>query len=97
MSKEIEMQIFDSKGKFTPLSDDVLATFSGVQRIAYDQLASAVAELNAANVEVEDSAAANRAVLSDLHAAEAAEAKRPKYTFLDELRASQLQWRSDHQ
>ncbi|HUE11652.1 MAG TPA: hypothetical protein VMQ54_11965 [Steroidobacteraceae bacterium] len=92
------MQIFEMKtGRFTPLPDDVLAKFNDEQRAAYDGLASVVAELNAANVEVENSAAANRVVLSDLHAAEAAEAARPKHTFLDELRASQAQWRRDHQ
>jgi hypothetical protein len=92
------MQVFEFKtGKFTPLSADVLAKFNPEQRAAYDALASVVAELNAANMEVEDSATANRAALSDLHTAEAAEAKRPKHTFLDELRASQAQWRSDHQ
>ena len=91
------MQVFEFKtGKFTPLSDDVLAKFNPEQRAAYDGLASIVAELNAANVEVEDSATANRAALSDLRAAEAAEARRPKHTFLDELRASQAQWRRDH-
>ena len=63
-------------GKFTPLGGDVLAKFNDEQRVAYDQLASAVAELNAANLEVENSAAANRVALSDLRAAEAAEARR---------------------
>ncbi len=90
------MQIFDSKGKFTPLSGDVLAKFNPEQRAAYDGLASAVTELNAANVEAESAIAANHAALNDLHAAEAAEARRPKHTFLDELRASQAQWRIDH-
>ena len=91
------MQIFDSKGKFTPLSADVLAKFNDEQRAAYDGLASEVAELNAANMEAASANDASRAALSDLHAAEAAEAARPKHTFLDELRASQAQWRRDHQ
>jgi hypothetical protein len=83
-------------GKFSPLSGDVLAKFNSEQRAAYDGLASAVAELEAANLQAESAIAANRAALNDLHAAEAAEAKRPKSTFLDELRASQAQWRLDH-
>ena len=91
------MQVFEFKtGKFTPLSADVLAKFNPEQRAAYDGLASVVAELNAANMEVEDSATANRAALSDLHTAEAAEAKRPKYTQLDEHRKAIAQWRIDH-
>ena len=87
----------NSKGKFTPLSADVLAKFNDEQRAAYDGLASEVAELNAANMEAASANDASRAALSDLHAAEAAEAARPKHTFLDELRASQAQWRRDHQ
>ena len=48
------MQVFEFKtGKFTPLSADVLARFNPEQRAAYDELASAVAELNAANMEAE--------------------------------------------
>lgn len=91
------MQIFEMKtGRFTPLPDDVLAKFNPEQRAAYDDLSREVGQLDAANVEAESAIAANRAALSDLHAAETAEAKRPKSTFLDELRASQKQWRADH-
>ncbi len=90
------MQIFDSKGKFTPLSADVLAKFDPEQTAAYDQLTSVVAELNAANLEATDAIAANRSALAALREAEAIEAKKPKTSFLDELRASQRQWRIDH-
>ncbi len=90
--------LFEFKtGKFTPLSDAQLAKLNHEQTAAYDGLASAVAELNAADSEAESAIAANRAALSALHEAEAAEAKKPKHTFLDELRASQAQWRRDHQ
>ena len=65
------MQIFDSKGKFTPLSADVLAKFDPEQTAAYDQLASVVAELNAANLEATDAIAANRSALAALREAEA--------------------------
>jgi hypothetical protein len=92
------MQVFEFKtGRFTPLSDDVLAKFNDEQRTAYDQLASAVARLDGANAEAANAIAENRAAVTALHDAEAAEAKGPKHTFMDELRASQQQWRKDHQ
>ena len=59
-------------------------------------LASAVAELNAANVEAESAIAANRAALNDLREAEAAEAKKPKTSFLNEWRAAKEQYAKDH-
>ena len=91
------MQIFEMKtGKFTPLSDAQLATLTAEQLGAYTDLKSAVAQLDGANAEAENAIAANRAAVDLLHAAEAAEAKRPKRTFLDELRASQRQWKEDH-
>ena len=83
-------------GKFTPLSDDVLAKLTAEQLGTYTDLKSAVAQLDAANTEATRAIAVNRAALEVLRNAEAVEAKRPKYTFLDELRASQAQWRKDH-
>lgn len=91
------MQVFELKtGRFTPLSDDVLARFNAEQLGTYNDLSSEVAKLVAADAEVEAAAASNKAAVAALHDAEAAEAKRPKRTFLDELRASQAQWRADH-
>lgn len=83
-------------GKFTPLPGEVLVKFSDEQRTAYDELASEVAQLDAANVEAENSIVANRKAVAALHAAETAEAAKPRYTFLDELRATQAQWRKDN-
>jgi hypothetical protein len=88
--------LFDTKGRFTPLGDDVLAKFDEDQRAIYHDLASAAAELDAANGEATNAIAANRAAVAALHAAETAEAKKPKWTQLDELRKTQAQWRSDH-
>lgn len=88
--------LFDQKGKFTPLPDDMLARFNDEQLGAYTNLKSAVSELDAANAEAESAISANRAALAALREAEAAEARKPKRTFLDELRASQAQWREDH-
>jgi ClpP class serine protease len=91
------MQVFEFKtGKFTPLSDDVLAKFNNEQRAAHDGLASVVAELNAANLEATDAIAANRSALAALREAEAAEAKTPKTSFLNEWHAAKEQYRKDH-
>lgn len=90
------MSLFSTKGVFQPLSDDVLARFTAEQRAAYDELAQEVAKLVAADREATAAVAANRAALAALREAEAAEARKPKRTFLDELRASQAQWREDH-
>lgn len=83
-------------GKFKPLSDTQLATLTHEQRAAYDNLKSAVAQLDAADAEARAAATANKAAVGVLHDAEGREAKQPKSTFLDELRASQRQWRRDH-
>lgn len=83
-------------GKFTPLAPNVLAKFSDEQRAAYFDLKLAVAQLDICNAEVEATNAVNRSAVDLLRAAEVAEAARPKWTFLDELRASQAQWRADH-
>jgi hypothetical protein len=89
--------MFDSRtGKFIPLSDAQLARLNPDQRSAYDDLRREVALLDAANTEAESAIKANHAAVAALHAAEAAAAKQPKHTFLDELRASQRQWREDH-
>ncbi len=88
--------LFDQKGKFTPLSDDVLATFNKAQRNAYFGLQSAVTHLDAANSEATDAIAANRAALAALREAEEAEARKPKTGFLDEWRAAKEQYRRDH-
>lgn len=92
------MQLFEMKtGRFTPLPASVLAKFSDEQRRSYDELASVVADLDAANLETASAVAANRATVAALHEAEVREAKRPKWTLLDEIRRSQAQWRIDHQ
>jgi hypothetical protein len=88
--------VFDSKGRFTPLPDNVLAVLTKEQRHAYEELAAAAARLDAANEEAANAIAANREAVTTLHAAEAIEAKKPKHTFLDELRKTQAQWRRDH-
>ena len=84
-------------GKFTPLGGDVLAKFNDEQRVAYDQLTSAVAELNAANLEAEStpSAPIERRLLRFAKLRQRKRGSR-RHTFLDELRASQAQWREDH-
>lgn len=89
--------MFDPKtGKFMPLTEIQLARFDDEQRAAYDELESVAAALDAANREAADAIAANHAAVAALDAAEKAEAKKPKWTFLDELRATQAQWREDH-
>ena len=91
------MDVFEMRtGKFTPLNDTQLATLNDEQRGAYTDLKSAVSHLDAANAEAENAIAANRAAVAALHDAEAAEAKKPRWTQLDELRKTQAQWRIDH-
>jgi len=91
------MDVFEFRtGKFTPLTDDVLAKFNDEQRSSYDELKSAITKLDGAKGEAAAAIDANRSAVSTLHAAEAAEAKKPKYTFLDALRDSQQQYRKDH-
>jgi aspartyl-tRNA synthetase len=91
------MQIFEMKtGRFTPLSDDVLAKFNPEQLVAYNDLAVAVSELGVADVEVENAADANRAAVAALHEAEAIEAKKPKYSFLDARRDAIASYRKAH-
>ena len=91
------MQIFEMKtGRFTPLSDNVLAKFNPEQRSAYDDLAVAVSELGVADVEVENAADANRAAVDALHEAEAIEAQKPKYTRLDATRDAIASWKKEH-
>lgn len=91
------MDVFEMRtGKFTPLPDNVLAVLTPDQRAAYDNLATAAARLDAANEEAANAIAANRDAVTTLHDAEAIEAKKPKHTFLDELRKTQAQWRKDH-
>lgn len=90
------MSIFDQKGRFIPLSEDVLSKFNNEQRAAYENLTSAVAALATADAEVDAAVAANRAAVTALHDAEAEEKKRPKWTRLDETRAAIRQWRHDH-
>jgi hypothetical protein len=91
------MSLYEIKtGKFLGLNGEQLGRLNGEQIAAYNALAAEHIALDAANLEAESAITANRAAVSALHAAEAAAAKRPKYTFLDELRASQAQWRADH-
>jgi hypothetical protein len=88
--------MFDSKGHFAPLNDTQLARLNDEQRRCYDELAAEVAELVAANNEADEAIATDRSALAAPRNAEAAEAKKPKHTFLDELRRTQGQWRADH-
>jgi len=91
------MDLFEMRtGKFTPLCDAQLVKLDDVQRVAYADLKSAISQLDATNAEVESAITANREVVAVLHAAEKAEAKKPKYTRLDALREAQEQWRRDH-
>jgi hypothetical protein len=83
-------------GKFTPLSNDVLAKFNDEQLGAYTDLKSAVAQLDAANLDAESAIAVNRAAVAALHEAEVIERKRPRYTRLDEHRKAIAQWQEDH-
>ena len=83
-------------GEFQPLSDDVLAKFNAEQRAAYDRLASAVAELNAANWKPRTPSPPIVRRSADLREAEAAEAKKPKTSFLNEWRAAKEQYAKDH-
>jgi hypothetical protein len=90
-------QLFEMRtGKFTPLNEAQLARLSDEQRSAYDDLAVAVAELGVANTEAENAVAASRSAVAALHAAGAAEAKKPKWTQLDEHRRMIAQWHKDH-
>jgi hypothetical protein len=83
------MQIFEAKtGKFTPLPADQLAKLTTDQRNAYNALVLAVDELDAANAEATDARDSNQAAVRRLDAAEAADKKRPKWTFLDEWKAN---------
>jgi hypothetical protein len=91
------MDVFEMRtGKFTPLSDAQVDALNPDQLKAYGELFLVVDELNKANAEAESAIAANRTAVFALHAAEAAEAKKPKYTQLDAHRASIAQWRKDH-
>jgi len=83
-------------GRFTPLPDNVLAVLTPEQRAAYEKLRVAAAQLDTANEEAADAIAANREAVTTLRAAETAEAKKPRWSFLDELRKTQRQWRKDH-
>ena len=90
------MDVFEMRtGKFTPLPDNVLAVLTKEQRAAYEELASAAARLDAANVEAENAFVANRAAVTALSQAEAIEAKK-KYTRLDATRDAIAQWQRDH-
>jgi hypothetical protein len=91
------MDVFEMRtGKFTPLPDNVLAVLTAEQRAAYDEIASATAQLDAANAGVENAIAVNRAAVAALHDAEAIEAKKPKYSRLDATRDAIAQWKEDH-
>ncbi len=83
-------------GKFLGLNETQLAQLNPEQRAAYDTLAAEHADLDRMNVLAEEAVQANRDAVTRLRAGEAEEARKPKWTFLDELRASQRQWRLDH-
>jgi hypothetical protein len=81
------MQVFDSKGRFTPLSGDQFAILTEPQIGAYSSLVTAVDDVATVYAEHEAAIAANRAAADALTTAQAAHAKAPKWTRLDEVRS----------
>lgn len=82
------MNLFEQKtGVFVPLTPDQLNTLSDTQHSAYDSVVAAWDELTAANAEATDARAHNQQCVKALDEAHAAEAKRRKWTPLDEVRA----------
>jgi hypothetical protein len=79
--------VYDSKCHFTPLTDEQLATLTEPQLAAYNGLVTAVDDVSAVYAEHEAAISANRAAADALTAAQAAHAKAPKWTRLDEVRS----------
>lgn len=90
------LNVFDAAGRFMPLSDDQLATLTQEQRDAYYALKSAADDLVQADSWFSICLADNRRAVEMLREAEALEAKKPKWTAIDEARAMMQQWRFDH-
>ncbi len=82
------MPVYDFKTNlFTPLTPEQQATLTEPQLAAYNDLAVAVAERDTVYGEHDNAIAANAAAADALAVAEAAQAKAPKWTRLDEARA----------
>lgn len=80
--------VFQMKtGRFTPLTEEQLATLTEPQLAAYSSLVTAVDDVSAVYAEHEAAVVANRAAADALTEAQAAHAKAPKWTRLDEVRS----------
>jgi hypothetical protein len=81
------MDVFEMKsGRFTPLTEEQRATLSEPQLAAYVDLESAAIDLTNATAEYESAVPAMRAANDALREAEAAQAKAPRWSRIDEVR-----------
>jgi hypothetical protein len=91
------MQVMEMKtGKFTPLSDEQLATLNPEQLAAYSELEAATSALTGIDSDIEVLVERSRQAQAAVTVAQEQEAKRPKYTATQAARDAIATWKRDH-